>query len=236
MFRAVGCLIFLVWVTGSNVLGQGRADLPASPSGVILGEYYASDNSTYYFCPDGKAVLDYGMNARSQMLGTWRMAGDTVYFHFTRRVWERGVGATLPLAGNEEIYEEYVLSITYTDENDYFVWSEILQLLKDDPNYPFELKAPFADCSEFNFDEELPGRFAYASSRPLSYSDLENLAPGTLRLMRNEIFARYGYIFKSQDLRTHFESTSWYEPRFKDVEEYLSELEKQNIKFIREYE
>ncbi len=33
-----------------------------------------------------------------------------------------------------------------------------------------------------------------------------------LRLLRNEIFARHGHVFKSEDLRGHFSRTSWYEP------------------------
>lgn len=28
---------------------------------------------------------------------------------------------------------------------------------------------------------------------------------------RNEIFARHGYIFTDENLKNHFESTSWYE-------------------------
>ena len=57
-----------------------------------------------------------------------------------------------------------------------------------------------------------------------------------LRLMRNEIFAAYGYIFSSPDLMEHFESTEWYVPISKNVNDKLSEIEKHNINLIREHE
>ena len=52
--------------------------------------------------------------------------------------------------------------------------------------------------------------------------------------MRNEIYARHGYIFDSKDLHNHFMKKSWYCPVTKDVK--LSAIEKYNVDFIQQYE
>jgi hypothetical protein len=54
--------------------------------------------------------------------------------------------------------------------------------------------------------------------------------------MRNEIFARHGHTFKSEDLKKHFASQSWYNATTADASALLTPLEKQNIDFIRKWE
>jgi len=57
--------------------------------------------------------------------------------------------------------------------------------------------------------------------------------------MRNEIYARHGWIFRRPDLRKYFESQSWYRPRGvnafysnQQVEAELTPLERRNIQTI----
>jgi hypothetical protein len=54
--------------------------------------------------------------------------------------------------------------------------------------------------------------------------------------MRNEIYARHGYIFKSADLWRHFTAQKWYHPQYTDVNSMLSGIEKSNINLIKRYE
>jgi hypothetical protein len=61
---------------------------------------------------------------------------------------------------------------------------------------------------------------------------LQNKNLDELRVIRNEIFARHGYIFKSEDLRQYFSTKNWYKPKFDDVTERLSEGDKANISMI----
>lgn len=82
----------------------------------------------------------------------------------------------------------------------------------------------------------LTGHFTQASSRPLTAEELSVMDRANLRIMRNEIFARYGYIFKDGGLRAHFEQQSWYKPTQTDVTHLLTDLEKQNIGMIELYE
>ena len=72
------------------------------------------------------------------------------------------------------------------------------------------------------------------SSRRLDLRDLLELSKAELRLLRNEIYARHGQIFNSEDLRTHFSQESWYRPRFKEVDDSkFSATLKYNIEMIR---
>ena len=43
--------------------------------------------------------------------------------------------------------------------------------------------------------------------------------------MRNEIFAEYGYRFKSEDWSNYFSQKSWYSPRYDDVNDQLTEID-----------
>jgi hypothetical protein len=80
------------------------------------------------------------------------------------------------------------------------------------------------------------GDWPFLSVREVDESDFENETPQTLRLMRNEIFARHGYIFKSVDLVQHFKKQPWYKPAFANVDAKLTPLEKSNIAFVAKME
>jgi hypothetical protein len=75
-----------------------------------------------------------------------------------------------------------------------------------------------------------------ASHDSLEGNDLDYISPRELRLIRNEIFARYWYKFKDPALQTYFAKQDWYKPLFDDVESFLTPLERANIKFIQEKE
>ena len=68
----------------------------------------------------------------------------------------------------------------------------------------------------------------------LKASDLSDKDAATLRLARNEIFARHGKIFSDKALGGHFSKFEWYEPSV--AEPALNEIERQNVDLIREYE
>ena len=74
------------------------------------------------------------------------------------------------------------------------------------------------------------------SSVLLDRSYLENKDEWELRIMRNEIYARHGYIFKLPELREYFMKQSWYVPVSEDVTNSLTSLEKENIELIKRYE
>ena len=73
-----------------------------------------------------------------------------------------------------------------------------------------------------------------SSARPLDPSDLAGLSASELRIARNEIYARHGYIFHSADLRDHFARFDWYRPTAASVA--LSPLEARNVELIKQAE
>ncbi len=65
---------------------------------------------------------------------------------------------------------------------------------------------------------------------------LKGKSAGELRIMRNEIFARYGYIFKSEDLAAYFATRPWYKPEFSNIDTRLTATDKANIEKISKFE
>ncbi len=87
-----------------------------------------------------------------------------------------------------------------------------------------------------NAIDESEYKYEYLREREMTYDDVEGKSAEELRLMRNYIFARRGYIFESEDLKEYFEQFSWYVPLYYDVTPRLSDIEKYNVNFIKKYE
>ncbi len=85
-------------------------------------------------------------------------------------------------------------------------------------------------------DSNIPGVFPQTSLRLLTSSDLNGMSKHDLKIMRNEIFARHGYIFKSNDMKSYFATQSWYQGQYEDINSLLSNIEQQNIALIKKYE
>lgn len=80
-----------------------------------------------------------------------------------------------------------------------------------------------------------------SSSRKLTESDMELIEGNEylLRLARNEIYARHGRKFDSEELRKYFMSKDWYEPLIEPNdfdEDMLTKIEKYNRDLIKKYE
>lgn len=76
--------------------------------------------------------------------------------------------------------------------------------------------------------------FADSSTRLLLASEVASLGPTTLKVARNEIFARKGMRFKTPFLQEWFGRFAWYRPRFDRVP--LNAIERRNIELIRQAE
>ncbi len=101
---------------------------------------------------------------------------------------------------------------------------------KSTPNkrFVFERKS-------FSYDATV-GSYAEASERLLKTTDVENLTKEELFTMRNNIFARHGYVFYKKDTRDMYEKQTWYIPNSIDVKNDLTDIEKKNIALIARYE
>jgi N-acetylmuramoyl-L-alanine amidase len=84
-------------------------------------------------------------------------------------------------------------------------------------------------------DELLPE----SRTRNLTEADLKGKSAWELTLIRNEIYARHGYIFKRAELSSYFKKRSWYRPKTGDQDQIwrqMSETERRNVEFILEYQ
>jgi hypothetical protein len=60
----------------------------------------------------------------------------------------------------------------------------------------------------------------------------DHLTLEDLDLMRNEIYAEYGLKFKTEKWQLYFSQKPWYKPAYDNVDQFLSNIDKQNIKLI----
>lgn len=74
------------------------------------------------------------------------------------------------------------------------------------------------------------------SENYLNDEQLNKLDKTELSILRNEIFAKHGYIFQREDLRIYFSQFSWYRPQYNSVSHMLNEIELYNIEKIKQYE
>lgn len=81
------------------------------------------------------------------------------------------------------------------------------------------------------------GYYHITSSRLLTEEDIKGFSKSDLMIMRNEIFARHGYIFQDPMLQEHFSQMPWYTPQQDDISQItLSSVEQNNVLFIQRYE
>ncbi|MBR6926006.1 MAG: YARHG domain-containing protein [Bacteroidaceae bacterium] len=78
------------------------------------------------------------------------------------------------------------------------------------------------------------GLYPFASTRRLSASELQAYSAWDLKIMRNEIYARHGYIFQTADMKNYFNSQSWYRPVSRNVK--LTSIEQANVATIQRVE
>ena len=78
----------------------------------------------------------------------------------------------------------------------------------------------------------LPGDMELFENKAISESMLKGLSLHELRLLRNEVYARHGRVFKAFWLQQYFDTQSWYLPDENFKDESLSGNDKLNVETI----
>ncbi len=78
--------------------------------------------------------------------------------------------------------------------------------------------------------------FPESNSRILEAQELSGMTKVELRIARNEIYARYGWRFESEELADYFEGKAWYVAGENVDDTILSDVERANIELITEAE
>src|SRR5713226_925518 len=81
-----------------------------------------------------------------------------------------------------------------------------------------------------------PGDMELFENKLISEAMLRGLSLHELRLLRNEIYARHGRIFKTIWIQQYFGGQSWYDPKEDFKDEDISGSDKTNIETIVAYE
>jgi len=79
----------------------------------------------------------------------------------------------------------------------------------------------------------------HSDTAGITGEDLEGFDDMAVRLARDEIYARHGFVFEDPEVQDYFDGTDWYVPDPEVNEEnppVLSEIEADNIGVIRDYE
>ncbi len=243
-------ILVLVILICNNILGtsqsieDNKSIIPSNfPSNYIVKEYCPSCETpdSLMFYPDRTFIFKLGGIEETQKhyeLGIWRLEGKQVKIDIYKKFGIRPIGEpTNPdvrYASNPDeyfVYEEYIL---------YEEWVSKTMTFDFESLHYFEISIDTcikASQREINLQKYLlNGDYKVASCRLLNNNDLECLTKKELRLMRNEIFARYSYKFKSIDLQKHFLSKKWYRGYASNVDRYLTDIEKKNIEIISQFE
>ena len=73
--------------------------------------------------------------------------------------------------------------------------------------------------------------------RRLTEKELCKMSKYELKIMRNEIFARYGYKFiEGGTMDKYFSHKDWYRGDYDNVDDFLTPIEKHNINLIQKCE
>lgn len=134
------------------------------------------------------------------------------------------------------VYDRDTLHISMADEGLRSLFKLTMQnsYLESDVN---RKDSPYASFSYYE-GEELIDQFMQPESnaRLLTEEDLAGMTKQQLRIARNEIYARYGWLFKDEELAMYFKLKSWYIPYENITDDVLSEVELANQNLIAEME
>lgn len=78
-----------------------------------------------------------------------------------------------------------------------------------------------------------------SDSEVLTTEFLDSCSNDEIDLIRNEIYARHGYIFKKEKYRNYFSTKAWYNPTESDmskVEKKFNKIEEKNIAILVKYQ
>ena len=134
---------------------------------------------------------------------------------------------------------EYLTNIRITDKFYSSKYNGTFVMTQQD-TYILMINCPYNDTCIYyltgNAINYMPIVSTYKFDR-YTLSSLVEVEGLDLKIMRNGIFARHGYIFiKDGEMDKYFKSKEWYNARFNNITHLLSDTERHNIKLIKQLE
>lgn len=155
--------------------------------------------------------------------------------YFDQKNWYWGTIA--PAAFSENLLNEYEKSnVAALQAEEYSRQSG--GYILDQEGYSYALVGSY-----FSYESYVPSEQDYifwdSNNRYLTDADVAGLSLQQLNYARNEIYARRGYIFQSQELRNYFESKHWYYGTIASGQfstSVFNEYEQANVVFLKRWE
>lgn len=220
-------LIICHFSNAQNIAGKVLINSECASGGV--DNYFFSDNTVIGVCKGCEEV------PKVQM-GRWKQDGESVYVILTKQ-WEGiGVGEPIGPCGAVCSYSKY--KAVYNNINTAVEYESII--FEDD--FKTEDCAVVKRTSITNTDvykylkTNFKGKYPETSEKLLTEKELKNISKKQLKIMRNEIYARYGYIFKTADMSDYFKKQENYLAIMEEVDAFLSDIEIKNIALIKSFE
>ena len=121
---------------------------------------------------------------------------------------------------------------------------ELFSVIINNPNLEIDIENVFGATYEYAKTHIKGGKIMNskdvfnkdASSYYYTEADLRNLSAQELTYLRNQVYAKHGYIFKSQELNNYFKQFGWYYPRAGVSDAVFNRIEKANVEFIKNYQ
>jgi len=138
----------------------------------------------------------------------------------------------------------------YRDTDTYYLWSIGLdgsspERIAEGDKWAYWGRLQNIDIciSSVDFTYNLPNQITEGNGiipdsqyRLLTETDLQGLSAWELNIARNEIFARHGRPFTKQVYKDYFNSQPWYTENSNYQDSWLSDIEKANANFIKNYQ
>lgn len=187
------------------------------------------------------------MNIRSNGNGTYAISinwSDSAWQHYEWTM--TGTPSKTRRGGGLDYTDGTRTLVSYTDdgketrkveatgEKGNFFVNESRILTWKDPNENQGEAVEFCEAgAEFSADDSylIPN----SDNHIVTDAELSGMTKDTLRLARNEIYARHGLQFKDQELQSYFNGKSWYSPTIpagQFDEKMLNSYEKENLKIL----
>ena len=157
--------------------------------------------------------------------------------------------STYTLSGTASVSgKEAVLSIngeerrTIYPEDGEVHWSEEVSLEEGENTFDIRLRDDGSNYQinyvkiKYTAPEEEEEYLFPSDSEYITDSDLAGKTKEEVALIRNEIYARHGYVFNTEAYQEYFSQKEWYSPNPNFSEAVLNEIELANKDFLVEYE
>jgi len=138
-------------------------------------------------------------------------------------------------AMDSEGNSKYECGITLLNDSLLFVHQNDIGIDSSGNEYIYKIKNYYYLINKNGFSEiksSTPSsgrKYPESSLKVLDEKEVMKMSKTDLDIMRNEIYANYGYRFKSKKWKEYFSAQSWYKPMFDDVNDKLTLIEKINI-------